>query len=511
MILNSFNDTSPCGEDCKYEDTFLLIEQEIDKNNSVTQDGNTDWKIVQQNCEKFLINQSKDLKIASWFLYSCWKNNSYNGLKNALILYTGLLNKFSQEIYPKSKKAKINIYNWLEESLTSDILNKDENKKSIILEEELLQLFNNLNTQINTQLETENNNFRKILQFLDSLVEAKNIKNIQEENIKISEEKKQKNIIKNKPVITPIINEEITVITNEQEAKKVLRKFRKDAVLLTNYYRNSDISSLKALRITRLLSWLDTQGLPNSDNKKTLLHPPSELEIDELKNLYKNNEYEEAFSLVEEILEVSPFWIDGHYYSFNILEKTKNFDEAKELKYMLISFLKINEGILDLYFTDDTAFASNKTKKWIQDELLVSKQTETKLETYEQEDNSKNAVLKEVDILASEEKIKEAMSLLNQQFNTSSTTEEKFNWRLHHAELAIEFDKKDIALALLEDLEREIDKYHLNEWNPKLASKVYNLLLTSFSSIDIQSEKLELIYKNLCKTDINSAFEIKIN
>ncbi len=60
-----------------------------------------------------------------------------------------------------------------------------------------------------------------------------------------------------------------------------------------------------------------------------------------METLYKNKEYEEAFYLVEEIVEVSPFWIDGHYYSFNILEKNKkNFEEAKELKNMLVSFFK---------------------------------------------------------------------------------------------------------------------------------------------------------------------------
>ena len=509
LILKAFNDSSPCGEDSKYEDSFLLIEQEVDKNKSVTQDGSTDWKVVLKKSEDFLCNQSKDLKIASWFLYALWKTESWKGLKDGLFIYNELLTNFKEDIYPKSKKAKTNIFSWLEESLSNEILTIESNKNSIVNEIEFLELFTNLNNNINIHLDSENNNFRKIIKFVDALAKEKNIKPEEIEKSKKIEDNKKESSEKIIKVIEPVNNNEITTISNDSDAIKVLRSFKKSAALLSDYYRKENISNLKAIRITRLLSWLETEGLPNSEANKTFLHPPSELELDELEDLYKNKEYEEAFYLTEEILEVSPFWMDGHYYSYNILSKTKNYDEANEVKNKLISFLKTNEGILKLTFMDDMPFASNKTKKWIQEELCSNENANN---STEEETNDKNGeILSSIYDLANENKIKEAMSLLNQKYQSASNIEEKFNWRLHHAELAIEFDKKEIALALLEELEKDIDRFHLNEWNPKLASKVYNLLLTSFSSIDIHIDKLELIYKNLCKTDINSAFEIKIN
>ncbi len=130
---------------------------------------------------------------------------------------------------------------------------------------------------------------------------------------------------------------------NDSDAVKVLRTFKKNAALLSDYYRKKNISNLKAIRIARLLSWLDTQGLPNSESNKTLLQAPSQLELEELESLIKNKKYEEAFYLAEEILEVSPFWIDGHYYSYDILLKTRNFYEAEEIKNLLIYFVKTNE------------------------------------------------------------------------------------------------------------------------------------------------------------------------
>ncbi len=53
LILKVFEGSLPCGEDCKYEDSFLLIEQEVDKNSSVTHEDGTDWKLVVKDCENF--------------------------------------------------------------------------------------------------------------------------------------------------------------------------------------------------------------------------------------------------------------------------------------------------------------------------------------------------------------------------------------------------------------------------------------------------------------------------
>lgn len=283
---------------------------------------------------------------------------------------------------------------------------------------------------------------------------------------------------------------------------------KKNASLLGDFYRKKDFSDLRALKITRFLSWFDIDGLPFSNGKKTSLYPPSDIDLDLLEELYKNKKYDETLCLVEEILEVCPFWFDGHYYAFNILTETKNFNCANEVKNSFVSFLKNNEGILNLYFLNDTPFASIKTKKWIESE--INQNNEIKPDTNEKNNDVIDDFLKKIYELAEQGKIKEALELFQMKYFISSNMEEKFNWRLKQSEFSIEYEKKDIALALLEELEKDIDKYNLMEWNPNLASKVYFLMLNNFTNLDISIDKINLIYKNLCKTDVNSAFEIKI-
>lgn len=509
LILQEFNNPTPVGEDCKYEDSFLFIEQEVDKNTSVTQNGGPNWKLVINKCEEFLINESKDLKIASWWLYGLWKEDSWNGLKLGLYTYIELLITFKKDLFPKSKKAKTNIFMWLNDSLTNDIMNYEDVKSTLSDELEFNKLFSNLDLIIKEILENEENNFRKIIRFTEEIIKEKNNKKTDELVIEKKEITKVEAEIKKEVEVVKIVKEEITEINNDADAIKVLRTFKKNANLLTTYYRNQDISDLRALRINRMLSWLDTEGLPYEQDKKTSLNPPSELELDDVKNLFNNKEYEDAFNLVEEILEMSPFWIDGHHYAFTILEKTKNYQAAQEVKNTLVSFVKSNEGILELLFIDDTPFASNRVKKWILDEMSSSNTTvEKQEETNSEEDKD---LLKDIYELANDDKITEAMLLLQRYHDSSVSIEDKFNWRLKHANLAIEFNKSDIALALLESLEKDINKYSLDEWNPSLCAKVYSLILTSFSNTDIETQRIESMYKKLCTIDINSALQIKIN
>lgn len=499
LITQDLASENICGIDYRYEEDYLNLEQEVDKAYSVTQDGPTNWELVVKNSEEILISKSKDIKLASWWLLGNWKLGIYSTFEEKLKIFVELLEKYSDELYPKSKKARFNTFFWLENNLIKDLNVFETNKNKITNPLVLLELFERLNSLINEITQKESSFFKKIINFLKPLAQ-------EYEKSKESPVESSNNNVKSDPKKNNSV-EELNEINDEKDAIKALRNLKNLSSMLSNYYRKNSFVDLKALRITRFLCWLDTQGLPNSENKKTFLPAPLEFEIDEILEFKKNEDYEKSFILIEEMLEVSPFWLDGHFYAYEILDKTGHKNEAEEIKNSLLSFIKTNEGILELKFNDGTAFASNKTKNWIEEDSFKEETQSTK----ENKPNTNEQKLEKIYEFANKDKLKEAMQLLEKEYLLSNTVEEKFNWRLNHAQLAIEFDKKDIALALLEELEKEITHYHLDEWNPKLASKVYSLLLTSFSSIDILPQKIEMFYKKLCKTDISNALEININ
>ncbi|WP_404317415.1 TssA family type VI secretion system protein [Malaciobacter canalis] len=474
LILQSIDD-SIVGKDFKYDDAFLSIEQEIDKSHSAFFDGSTDWELVLNSTQDFLINKSKDFKIATWWIYSCWKVNAFIGLEINLPIYINFINEFNDKLYPKSIKGKSNIIFWLEEQLTLEISQKSTSNIELFYE-----LFCELNNTFNKLLKNEDIYFKKIINIFKTKLEENSAK----EELKKQEQVNQTN------------NEENRL--DSHKAIAFLREFKKDAAKLANFYREEDFIELKALRITRFLSWLETDGLPLNENSITQLNPPSILELDDVKELYKNSKYKEAVKLIEEIIEVSPFWFDGHYYIYKIFKKLNKEKQANEVKNLLIYFLKTNEGILDLKFKDNSSFASPKTKKWINENIQEDPSSSSKNE---------NDCEFEIDETLN---FKEAINLIDKKYISSQNIKDKFLLRLKQMQLAIENNKESMALALFDELEKYIVKHNLIQWDAKLVSEVYVLFLSSFSNLQVENEQIEKYYSLLCKIDINSALKINI-
>jgi len=488
-ILTDIQGDNPCGIDAKYEDSFSLIEQEIDKDSSVTSTTRTDWDKIIKSSEEFLFEVSKDLKIATWWFYGMWKVKSWDGLNTALNIYVQLLEKYQKNIFPTSVKIKTNVFIWLETKLSDEILS---NKNNLKHETELFDNFNKLNIVIQNILDKEEKYFGKITRLLEPIVKDK----LKKEEVKNTPE------IKEEKQVSGTDNE----ISNNSDATKVLSDLRKTASSLAQYYRTTDFKDIKAIRISRFLSFLDVEGTPFNNNNISMINPPLITEIDEVIELINNAQHNEAFILIEEILEVCPFWFEGHLKAYEIMIKLNQDEIANEIKHTFLSFINTNKELLNISFKDNTPFATAKIKKWIEEESSVSttlNKNNTTINVYE-------SIMENINDLASNNKLLEAMQSLEEYYLKSSSIEEKFNWRLHHARLAIEFDKKDIALALLEELENMISLYSLDEWNPSLASQVYYLILDSFTNMDIETIKIESLYKKLCKIDVQQALKIKI-
>lgn len=163
LILKEFKNPHVCGIDCKNEDIFLSIEQEIDKDYSVTQSENTNWNFVVSNCEELLSNHTKDLKIATWWIFAKYKLQSMDGLLYGLDTYISLVNTFMTNIFPLSKKSRANILYWLETNLSMQILKNEDDVKNIKNNKEINKLFKNLNEVIKKITDEDRSNFKKII------------------------------------------------------------------------------------------------------------------------------------------------------------------------------------------------------------------------------------------------------------------------------------------------------------------------------------------------------------
>jgi len=490
-ILNPLTESAPCGTDYKYEDAFLAIEAEIDKSNSMLEGVSTDWNEVKKASLDLLENSTKDTKIFCWWAYATWKSDKAAGLQTALNLFNSLLTTYEDKLFPKSKKVKISSLTWLEELLNEEILDERGNVSASINPEEFISLFKELETNFSLTVKDDVAIFRKLRSALERELKAQEV------------EAKPAPVTTTSPASS---STELGEINSDADAAKVLRSIKKQAGVLHTYYRGQDSFDIRSIRLVRFIAWLDIDELPMDTDGKTPLNPPSELSIDEIESLVAQEKFDEALQSLESLLSLSPFWLEGHFMTFNILTQLTQTKAANEVKNGLITFVKANDKILDLSFKDTTPFASLKLKQWLAEsssEVSVSKNdldiVDTKAETIEQ-----------AYALAKKKKIKEAMGLLQTQYGLAVSNEDKFHWRLAKAEMAAEFGKTDVALALLEDLKRDIDRYNLDEWKPELAARVFSLYLNTFNRTQVDVEHINTAYARLCKIDIKQALEIKI-
>ena len=507
-FLLDIKESDPTGPDLKYSDMFLEIEQEIDKNYSVNSNTGTNWTIVEQNSYIFL-SHSKDFKIATWWLYSLWKNKQFNGILDGLKLYDDFINKYKSNFHPKSLKSQTNIANWLENKFAEDIVMKKALCEDLKLLEQIVVLLEKLQDTFKSMLEDQSNFFSKTIRYLKSIETTMKNKTTSIEKketiVKKSAEIKKNENNQKKDTVTLSINK----ISNKNEEIKKLQELKKTISLLNEYYRKESSSDLRAMKMTRLISWLNIDILPANKENKTQLNPPSKITLNNIENFIEEENYTEALILSEKTIERSPFWLDGHFVSFSMLNKLNKTREASYVKNTLNSFINSNEGIEKLLFSDNTPFISEQTQEicenYIHNEDSLSiNDIEISNDNKEFDENDENylQIIKESHELVKNNKLKDAMELLQKNYNLTSNHEEKFKIRLEHAKIALVGKKDDIAFVFLKGLEKKIRKFNLNIWRPELACKVYLLILNHFQDNDENDKILKNAYKNLCKIDI---------
>lgn len=492
-ILEPISNESPCGIDCKYEDAFLLIEQEIDKSNSMLDGVSTDWNFVYNESEKLLCEFTKDIKIFCWFIYASWKKESVTGLQKTLTTFAELLQTYNKALFPKSKRIKISSMLWLEELLNDELFGERGELNFSLPHEQFISVLEAINRDLSLIVEKDVEVFKKLrlaLQRVQTEQKAKDVVPVQK-STQTAEASKNLG--------------QLSEINSDEDAVKMFRLLKKNAALLQEYWINKDISDLRCIKLTRMLSWIEIDSLPADEDGITLIHAPSEMSIDEVNTFLEEENYEQAFISLEKLIALSPFWLEGHYMAADVLKKAGKEQAALEIKNALLSFVNADRKILQLKFKDSTPFASAALKKWLQDES--AEQTETVVQNIV---DAKEEIVSKAIALANKKQIKEAMELLHLHFASAINKEDKFYWRLAKADLAIKSGKKDIGLALLEELKKEINKYSLDEWNPELSSKVFILYLNSFNRTQIDIADINETYSRLCKTNISKALEINI-
>lgn len=478
---------SPAGVDVKYDDSYLSIEAEIDKLSSLSGSKDVDWRYVHENTHILLQERTKDIKLLVWWALSRFKLEKSEGLLAGLVTVNKLMQDFGEQLFPKSSRAKLGALVWFENTMNASLLGLnavDLPASQAIDFCENFKLYRD-NTQVLCAV--NDNFFREIIQHLEVIIVANTPKVVEVKPVSI--------------ITTVAVGD--TEITNDADALKSLAALKKNAENLSRYWRQKKLQDVRALRLTRMISWLEIDSTPPSENGKTQLNGPSAQRIEEIESLIGEGQNSEALELIETTLLRSPFWFMGQQMAHDLLMSSGGESEAAFVKNTTVSMLKTYSTMSEACFRDGTAYVPSNMKHWLVDvsgdvcvETTVSEFDVIKEECY--------GLVKNKDA-------KSAMDKLQHTCMSASSKEEEFKWRLLQCEVALEASKPQMALAIIDELERYIDLFSLEVWRPDLASMVYVLLLQSFNRTQLDKERFDRIYEKLCRIDSAAAIEIKLH
>ncbi|MDD4357480.1 MAG: type VI secretion system domain-containing protein, partial [Smithellaceae bacterium] len=104
----------------------------------------------------------------------------------------------------------------------------------------------------------------------------------------------------------------------------------------------------------------------------------------------------------------------------------------------------------------------------------------------------------------------EAMEGLQQKLNAASSGREKIIWRLAVAQLLLDVKKYELALPHLDQIIREIDIFHLENYDSALALKGLKMVCSGLESQNdesLKSKKVDVLYR-IAKIDMVEAVRL---
>ena len=184
-------------------------------------------------------------------------------------------------------------------------------------------------------------------------------------------------------------------------------------------------------------------------------------------------------------------WLDAHRYSIQALDATDRQSVALGCRSLLRMFLRDFPDRSALELDDGTAAADAKTRLWLESEGLLGRDrappnrlrppgrpSQPPLSRRRSPcGRGQIEVTAEAAALADSGRGADAVILLERAMAAASSGRDRFLLELHLAEICLRLGSDQVALAFLEDLERQIDGFRLEEWEHReLCARVFATL-----------------------------------
>ena len=515
---------SPAGENARLDAEFEAIEREIAKLDSLTAAEPVRWQDVLVHSQTILEHQSKDFLVACYLTRALCEIQVMEGLQQGLTLARGLVDHFWEQAWPPVRRVRgrAQSFEWLVEKcnpLLDNYRPQFAHLESLRALEETLAGLDSILVEKMAENAPNLMDMRQRLRRLYQGLEAE--QQTQHRHQEIARASGSRTRPENQNSVTslqqsePLINAQVNApsgIDNERDVMAVFRACQEPLRAVSQYLRGKKLTDPEAYRINRFVTWLGISQLPPAKEGLTQIKPVSREKLDACQALYAEQRWSELLPEVENSVARAPFWLDGHRLAWESLDALGADSASEAVMEGLKGFISRFPAVLKYRFSDGSGFADDVTRQWIDRVVNATRQNGVGTEIVVDQAGLSagwHDAYEQAAALAREKKLRDAIALFQQGCNRSTSLREQTLWRFNQARFCFESGLRQLAVPLLENLDRQLTENGVEDWEPQVTTKVLELLLRCYcDGITVPESRVEALRARLCKHDLALAFDL---
>ncbi len=445
---------------------------------------------------KILLTTSRDLTVAGFFTWAAFRSQGFSGLQEGLEAVEILVNGYWETCFPPLTRltARKNAIEWLNlrlsEQVEADSSHRADYGLLSSIQEQLKSLHSLFGQRFGVDAPSLSATSRSVLERLRTAHPPEAAASL--------------------------------VAAPREGAIQSVSQAEEVALSVADYYAAASALSPVAHRLPRLLRWDTLDEEPPNDKGRTQLPAPRSALRPQLESLRDKANWQELLNVCRDAFyeDGCHFWLDLQRFSDDALEGIGADAVAvrQSLLRDLAGLLKRVPTLSDLQFADGIPFADSTTKSWIDSivKAAVGEPSPVLVPALDRDDELKEhfgAARK----VAKSGTLEEGLRLLQQGLDGDGRVRTRFLRRLEMAKLLAEHGRTEFAVAILDDLAGDVEKYHLDKWDQGLAVAVWSTLTGALNTLGSAGEnrddagfarRLDQIRSKISLVDIETALSL---
>ena len=506
---------APAGDSARYDPLFERLQAEVGKLESLA-GGSVQWKEVVDLGRELLQKKSKDLLVAGYVSVGLLEQRGYAGLLAGLSCMEEMVESFWESLYPETKRmrARINALIWLAEKGGAAVGRKKPlpgEAKEVLACGEKIDL---LEKSFGERLANDSPGLGDLRRAVEQWGREVEIPQAPTPSAPSTQS-----------TSAPAESAGSAIIAGKLESiEDADRVFGEAGDLIrraADVVRGQEPTNPWPYQIARALTWSRFSALPTHTDWETRIPGPAAHLLDSGRLLTEQRGWKELVDLSEAQLQEHPFWLDLQRFGVQALSNLgPTYAGAKRAALGELHILL--QRLPDLprcRFADGTPFADDETQRWIETEVTSTggeggsarsaggaaagdgRVAETRAQARQ---------------LLGQGEAKGAVALFQTQIAATASRRERFLLQLELAQICLDAGHPKVALSQLDALQREIDRFSLEEWEPALSLEVLRIswrLLNQLSRDSDQGSsewagRAEAVYGKICRLDPVAGLEL---